>query len=111
MKDFNRFYLWGVNTKYSMGLYFSAAVFVKGLVNVLMENWTIDVIILLEMLLACFAFACLESARLGCAGQCHLHRLRLGTALVPRPAALGRTAAGPFPGVRLGRYVVRPVPE
>mgnify|MGYP001136819173 CR=1 FL=1 len=25
MKDFNRFYLWGVNTKYSMGLYFSAA--------------------------------------------------------------------------------------
>ena len=62
MKDFNRFYLWGVNTKYSMGLYFSAAVFVKGLVNVLMENWTIDVIILLEMLLACFAFACLESA-------------------------------------------------
>ena len=62
MKDFNRFYLWGVNTKYSMGLYFSAAVFVKGLVNVLMENWTIDVIILLEMLLACFAFACLETA-------------------------------------------------
>ena len=62
MKDFNRFYLWGVNTKYSMGLYFSAAVFVKGLVNVLMETWTIDVIILLEILLACFAFACLESA-------------------------------------------------
>ena len=62
MEHFNRFYLWGVETKYRMGLYFSAAVFVKGLVNVLMETWTIDVIILLEILLACFAFACLESA-------------------------------------------------
>lgn len=62
MEYFNRFYLWGVDTKYRMGLYFSAAVFFKGLVNVLLGNWSVDVIILLEMLLSCFVFACLESA-------------------------------------------------
>lgn len=62
MEHFNRFYLWGVDTKYRMGLYFSAAVFFKGLTNALMGVWTIEVLTLLEMLLACFAFACLESA-------------------------------------------------
>lgn len=62
MEYFNRFYLWGVNTKYRMGLYFSAAVFFKGLVNALLGNWTVESLILLEMLLACFAFACLETA-------------------------------------------------
>ena len=62
MEQFNRFYLWGVNTKYRMGLYFAAAVSFKGLVNALLGLWTVDTLILLEMLLACFAFACLESA-------------------------------------------------
>lgn len=62
MENFNRFYLWGVNTKYRMGLYFSAGVFFKGLVNVLLGIWTADILILLEMLLACFAFACVETA-------------------------------------------------
>ena len=36
MEQFNRFYLWGVNTKYRMGLYFAAAVSFKGLVNALL---------------------------------------------------------------------------
>ena len=62
MERFNRFYLWGVNTKYRMGLYFSAAVFCKGLVNVLLGSWTVEAVALLEMLLACFAFACTETA-------------------------------------------------
>lgn len=62
MEQFNRFYLWGVNTKYRMGLYFSAAVFSKGLVNALLGSRTVDTIILLEMLLSCFAFACAETA-------------------------------------------------
>ena len=62
MEYFNRFYLWGVNTKYRMGLYFAAAVSFKGLVNVLLGSWTVETLILLEMLLACFAFACLETA-------------------------------------------------
>ena len=62
MEYFNRFYLWGVNTKYRMGLYFAAAVSFKGLVNVLLGSWTVETLILLEMLLACFAFACLEIA-------------------------------------------------
>lgn len=62
MEHFNRFYLWGVETKYRMGLYFSAAVFVKGLVGVLMGCWTVETLTLLEMILACFAFACAETA-------------------------------------------------
>lgn len=62
MEQFNRFYLWGVNTKYRMGLYFATAVSFKGLVNALLRLWTVDTLILLEMLLACFAFACLETA-------------------------------------------------
>ena len=62
MEHFNRFYLWGVDTKYRMGLYFSAAVFFKGLVNALLGDWTVNTIVLLEMLLACFAFACMETA-------------------------------------------------
>ena len=62
MEQFNRFYLWGVNTKYRMGLYFAAAVSFKGLVNALLGLWMVDTLILLEMLLACFAFACLETA-------------------------------------------------
>ena len=62
MEQFNRFYLWGLNTKYRMGLYFAAAVSFKGLVNALLGLWTVDTLILLEMLLACFAFACLETA-------------------------------------------------
>ncbi len=62
MEYFNRFYLWGVNTKYRMGLYFAAAVSFKGLVNVLLGSWTVETLILLEMLLVCFAFACLETA-------------------------------------------------
>ena len=62
MEQFNRFYLWGVNAKYRMGLYFSAAVFFKGLVNALLGSWMVEILILLEMLLACFAFACLETA-------------------------------------------------
>ena len=61
MEQFNRFYLWGVETKYHMGLYFSAAVSFKGLVSVLMGGWTVEILTLLEMLLACFAFACLET--------------------------------------------------
>lgn len=62
MEQFNRFYLWGVNTKYRMGLYFSAAVFVKGLINALLGRWEVETLILLEMLLSCFAFACMETA-------------------------------------------------
>ena len=62
MEQFNRFYLWGVNAKYRMGLYFAAAVSFKGLVNVLLGSWIVETLILLEMLLACFAFACAETA-------------------------------------------------
>lgn len=85
MENFNRFYLWGVDTKYRMGLYFSAAVFFKGLVSVLMGVWTVDILILLEMLLACFAFACLESLLFPCgkewAGKGQGRRIAIWAAL------------------------------
>lgn len=66
MERFNRFYLWGVDTKYRMGLYFAAAVFFKGLVSILLGSWEVEILTLLEMLLACFAFACLESLLFPC---------------------------------------------
>ena len=56
MNAFNRFYLWGADTKYRMGLYFSACVFCKGVSTALLGESAIPILILLEMLLACFAF-------------------------------------------------------
>ena len=61
MNAFNRFYLWGADTKYRMGLYFSACVFCKGVSTALLGESAIPILILLEMLLACFAFAGVES--------------------------------------------------
>ena len=44
-----------------MGLYFSACVFCKGVSTALLGESAIPILILLEMLLACFAFAGVES--------------------------------------------------
>ena len=124
MEQFNRFYLWGVNTKYRMGLYFAAAVSFKGLVNALLGLWMVDTLILLEMLLC----LCLSGDRhlppwekpagrektggpLGRAGQCDFPLLRLDAALVPRYPPVGRSCAGPLSGELPGGHVVRPVAE
>ena len=62
MKKFNRFYLWGRNMKYRMGLYAAAVIFFKALVNALMGEYSVDSLTLLEMLLASAVFACGETA-------------------------------------------------
>lgn len=62
MEQFNRFYLWGAETKARMGLYTVAVVFFKGLADTLAGRFSVDYLILLEMLAASFAFACIESA-------------------------------------------------
>ena len=62
MEQFNHFYLWGLDTKYRMGLYTVAVVFYKGIVNALMGNFTVDSLIILEITLVSFVFACIETA-------------------------------------------------
>ena len=62
MEQFNRFYLWGTETKYRMGVYTAAVVFFKGIANALMGEFSVDSLIMLEMVFASFAFACIETA-------------------------------------------------
>lgn len=61
MERFNRFYLWGADAKYRMGLYTVAIIFYKGITNALMGKFVIESLTLLEMVLACFVFACCET--------------------------------------------------
>ena len=55
MKNFKRLYVWGLNMKYFMGLYFAALVFFSGCVLALFGIFTIRLLVLLEMLFACAA--------------------------------------------------------
>lgn len=61
MELFNRFYLWGADAKYRMGMYTAALVFFKAIVNALMGEFSVASLTMLEMLLASFAFACAET--------------------------------------------------
>lgn len=61
MDSFNRFYLWGLDMKYRMSLYTVAAVFFKAVANALSGIYTVDSLILLEMLLVSLVFASLET--------------------------------------------------
>lgn len=60
MKEFQKFYLWGMNTKFYMGLYFSAMVFLGGLLVVLFGGDSLRIITLLQMLLLSFAIALVQ---------------------------------------------------
>lgn len=60
MNAFNRFYLWGADTKYRMGLYFTACAFFRGIWGALLGEYSIPTLVLLEMVLACFLFAGIE---------------------------------------------------
>lgn len=62
MNGFDRFYLLSANIKYRMGLYFTAVVFFKSLINALLGIWTIEILTLAEMVAACFLLAALEVA-------------------------------------------------
>ena len=61
MKYFNRFYLWGVQMKYHMGIYTVAGVFFKAIINALQGIYTVDTLTMLEMLVVSMIFAIAET--------------------------------------------------
>ena len=68
MKQFLRFYAWGVEVKLYMSIYTAAVVFFQAITEVLQGRYTISVWALLEMLLVSFVFAAIQYAVLP-AGQ------------------------------------------
>lgn len=97
---YRRFYRWGLEMKYDMGLYFSGLVFVKGIFNWAQGRLTVDSLTLLEMLLAALLFAAAES----CLFPRHREQQSLARntvlwALLAQVVFLGGGAAlGWFPG-------------
>ena len=61
MKTFKHFYIWGMDTKRDMGVYFSALVFLCGLVAACFGQTSLRLLVLLEMLVLSFAIAALQS--------------------------------------------------
>lgn len=61
MKKFNNFYLWAANMKYHMALYTVAAVFVKSITNLIMGQYSVESLTMLQMLFVSLVFACAES--------------------------------------------------
>lgn len=61
MKAFKRFYIWGMDTKRDMGVYFAALVFFCGIIAALSGQNALRLTVLLEMLLTSFAIAVLQS--------------------------------------------------
>jgi len=61
MKAFNRFYLWAANMKYHMAIYTVAAIFVKSIINLIMGEFSVEILTMLQMLFVSLAFACTES--------------------------------------------------
>jgi len=61
MKVFNKFYLWAANMKYHMAIYTIAAIFVKSLANLIMGEFSVEILTMLQMLFVSLAFACVES--------------------------------------------------
>lgn len=60
MKEFQKFYVWGMNAKFYMGIYFAALVFLSGLVTALSGGDSLKLIHLLQMLLLAMAVALVQ---------------------------------------------------
>lgn len=61
MKTFLKYYRWGMEMKYHMGLYFSGLFFMKAISDAVAGRFAMDTLVLMEMLLVSGAFACVES--------------------------------------------------
>ena len=61
MKVFNKFYLWAAHVKYHMAIYTVAAIAVKSIVNLIMGEFSVEILTMLQMLFVSLAFACVES--------------------------------------------------
>lgn len=59
--SFIRFYRWGMEMKYHMGLYFSGLVFMKAISDGVCGEFSMETLHLIQMLLVCMAFAIAES--------------------------------------------------
>lgn len=57
MKEFKRFYVWGLNAKLYMGIYFTAIVFVGGLLTFLFGGEAFRLVTLLQMLIVSIIIA------------------------------------------------------
>ncbi len=61
MTYFKRFYLWGMNTKFFMGLYFAAMVFLVGILTAILGSSSINLMVLLQIFLVAFVIAVVQS--------------------------------------------------
>lgn len=99
MKQFLRFYSWGMEVKLYMGIYTAAAVFFQGITEVLQGRYAISVWVLLEMLLVSFVFAMIQYAVLP-AGQWSSKRRLAAWAICANVLYIGSALVfGWFPGV------------
>ena len=64
MNAFKKFYVWGMNAKFYMGLYFSAMVFLGGLIVWGFGGDSLGIFTLLQMLLLCMGIAVVQAAML-----------------------------------------------
>lgn len=62
MNGFLRWYRWGLQMKYHMGIYTVGLIFCKGVVNALQGEYTVDSRTMLEMLVASLLLASAETA-------------------------------------------------
>ena len=61
VRNFLKTYRWGMEMKYNMGLYFSGLVFMKAISDAVAGRFSMDTLVLMEMLFTAMAFASVES--------------------------------------------------
>ena len=61
MNEFLRWYRWGLQMKYHMGIYTVGLIFCKGVVNALMGVYAVESLTMLEMLVASLLLASAET--------------------------------------------------
>ena len=101
MKQFLRFYAWGVEVKLYMSIYTAAVVFFQGITEVLQGRYTISVWVLLEMLLVSFVFAAIQYAVLPAGQWSSKGRLTVWLFSANALYIGGALVFGWFPGVPL----------
>lgn len=60
MKEFKKFYVWGMNAKFYMALYFAATVFLIGIILAITGRSSIDLLTLVQILLVDMVIAFLQ---------------------------------------------------
>ena len=101
MKQFLRFYAWGVEVKLYMSIYTAAVVFFQGITEVLQGRYTISVWVLLEMLLVSFVFAAIQYAVLPAGNWSSKKGLAVWVVCANLLYIGGALVFGWFPGVPL----------